>query len=48
MNSWVEGDAVYGNKDFWEKYTFWVVDEDFSVLHIKPEMLVRHPNRDVV
>ena len=35
-------------KDFWEKYTFWVVDEDFSVLHIKPGMLVRHPNRDVV
>lgn len=48
MNYWAEGDAIYGNKDFWEKYTLRVVDQDFSLLHIKFEMLVRHPNRDVV
>ena len=48
MNYWAEGDAIYGNRDFWEKYTLRVVDQDFSLLHVKFEMFVRHPNRDVV
>lgn len=29
VNDWVEGDAIYGNKDFWEKHIFQVVDQEF-------------------